>query len=277
MPSLPFPLYPPSSMAVEAHHLRLFSPQFLMNREPDKASENIPAMIGNAQRSASVAVGATSESGITVAAGAGMKRPREPLAFLGEDLSPHLEQQMLEVDGLLAHYTARMRAEIAERRRRFSRQLAAAMADGVRKRLKAKDEEIEKVKRMNWALGERIRSLCFENQVLRELAQTNEAAANLLRSNLEQILAAGQLRGKEEEQQRFDGGATDDAGSCCCGENDHVEASSARVCRSCGEREPTVLLLPCRHLCLCAPCGSANNYCPICNCFKSGSVNVNLS
>ncbi|KAJ1406810.1 hypothetical protein SESBI_24785 [Sesbania bispinosa] len=41
-------------------------------------------------------------------------------------------------------------------------------------RLKAK-KEIEKIGKLNWALEERVKSLCMENQIWRELAQTNEA------------------------------------------------------------------------------------------------------
>ncbi|KAG0467846.1 hypothetical protein HPP92_017174 [Vanilla planifolia] len=60
-----------------------------------------------------------------------------------------------------------------------------------------------------------------------ELAQTNEATANLLlRTNLEQLLAA-QMRVKEEQQRCDDTSATDDAESCCCGENDDREAAAS--------------------------------------------------
>ncbi|KAG0450942.1 hypothetical protein HPP92_026412 [Vanilla planifolia] len=218
---------------------------------------------------------APSESGLTVAGSNGRKRQREQLSFLGDDLSNLFNQQMIDLDRLLAHHTERMRAELAERRKRFSRQLAVVVETVVRKRLKAKDDEIEKVKKLNWAMEERIRTLCVENQVWRELAQTNEATANLLRSNLEQLLAA-QIQVKEECD---DDAAANDAESCCCGENDDRDAAEplpSRPCRRCGAKEATMLLLPCRHLSLCAACCPATDSCPICNSFKSGSVNVNL-
>ncbi|KAG0466167.1 hypothetical protein HPP92_017747 [Vanilla planifolia] len=224
-------------------------------------------------------VAAPSESGLTVAGSKGKKRQREPISFLGEDLSAQLNQQMLDLDNLIIQHTERMRAELAERRKSYARHLEAALEHGISKRLKAKDDEIEKVKKLNLAMEERIRSLCAENQIWRELAQTNEATANLLRTNLEQLLAA-QMRVKEEQQRCDDTSATDDAESCCCGENDDREAAAsakppARSCRRCGEREASVLLLPCRHLCLCPGCSSAADSCPVCNCFKSGSVNNN--
>lgn len=228
---------------------------------------------------------APAESGLTESGFAGKKRARETACFIGDEISAHFQQQMLDLDLLLAHHRETMRAEMAERRKSFSRQLAAAIEVGVRKRLKAKEDEMERLRKLNMAMEERIRSLCVENQIWRELAQTNEATANFLRTNLEQILAA-QTRLKEEQRRGDEAAAAaDDAESCCCGGNDDREspetaaaaAAPVRACRRCGVREPTVFLLPCRHLCLCAACAPASGCCPVCSCCKSGSVHVNLS
>lgn len=277
-------------MAVEAHHLRLFSPQLVMDREPViKVAENLPmVMLGNVEAGAAIplamsgfytsaATTAPAESGLTVSGSGGRKRGRETLSFLDEQISAHFQQQTLDLDLLLSRHRETLRSELAERRQRFTRQLAAAIEEGVRKRLKAKEEEMERLRKLNWALEERIRTLCVENQIWRELAQTNEAAANLLRANLEQLLAA-QIRIKEEQRLAGDE-AADDAESCCCGGNDERESAKpiARACRSCGVREPTVFLLPCRHLCFCSTCAPNSTRCPVCNTCKSGTVHVNLS
>ncbi|KAH0459268.1 hypothetical protein IEQ34_012082 [Dendrobium chrysotoxum] len=269
-------------MAVEAHHLHLFSPQLLMNRDLAKFTESqAPAMLGNTQTGVVPApLLASSESGVTIS---GKKRAREPLSFLGEDLSSYFQQQMLDVDRLVLHHAERMRLELTERRRRFSRQLVAAIEDAVSKRLRAREDEIERLKKLNWAMEERIRTLTVENEIWKELAQTNEATANLLRTNLEQLLAA-QIRIKEEQRLVDEASPANDAESCCCGGgNDDRDTSTAaatglvRACRSCRERETTVLILPCRHLCLCAACAPIIKFCPVCNCPNTGTVNVNLS
>lgn len=188
-----------------------------------------------------------------------------------------------------------MRRETEERRKRFSRRIAATVEESILKNLKAKDEEINKIGKLNLALEERVKSLCVENQIWRDLAQTNEATANALRCNLEQVLA--QIQQGEQKQQRHgadDATFTDDAESCCGSNfddetdrrratadsrehNGNIGTSNSRMCRSCGKEESCVLLLPCRHLCLCTVCGSSLHTCPVCNSSKTVSVHVNLS
>ena len=54
------------------------------------------------------------------------------------------------------------------------------------------EEEIQRMGRLNWALEERVKSLYVEAQVWRDLAQSNEAASNALRGELQQALDAQQ-------------------------------------------------------------------------------------
>lgn len=215
--------------------------------------------------------------------------------FLGEDVSLQIHQQQLEIDRFIAQHTEKVRQEMEERRKRYSRRIISAVEDGIVKRLRDKEEEIEKIGKLNWALEERVKSLFLENQIWRDLAQTNEATANALRTNLEQVLAH-----VNDEQQQNLAGASDQApgpaadliddAQSCCGSNyegrrslegeegvkdkGEGECSSDRLCRKCGKVESCVLLLPCRHLCLCAVCGSSVHNCPVCNSVKNASLHV---
>ena len=85
-----------------------------------------------------------------------------------------------------------MWAELAEQRRRHARQVVATVEAAAGKRLRAKEEEIQRMGRLNWALEERVKSLYVEAQVWRDLAQSNEAAANALRGELQQAVDAQQ-------------------------------------------------------------------------------------
>ncbi|KAK3149755.1 hypothetical protein QOZ80_3AG0222270 [Eleusine coracana subsp. coracana] len=236
-----------------------------------------------------------SESGVTFGGGAQeamtaapcrkRKRAADSSQLLG--VAAHLQQQLVDVDRLVLQHTAKMWTELAEQRRRHARQVAAAAAT----RLRAKDEEIERMGRLNWALEERVRGLLVEAQVWRDLAHSNEAAANALRGELQNALDA-----QNHHARRAGAGVAanpaaaaamaDDAASCCCGENDvaggeEAEVGSAGVvrkkCAVCGGGAAEVLLLPCRHLCACAACADAATACLACGCAKNGSVRVNFT
>ncbi|KZV36256.1 hypothetical protein F511_14274 [Dorcoceras hygrometricum] len=199
--------------------------------------------------------------------------------FLGEDLTFQIQQQQMEVDRFVSQHTEKARMEIEERLKRYSysRCITAAVEDEIINKMKAKEEEIQKIGKLNSALEERVKVLSIENQIWRDLAQSNEAAANALRSSLEQVIA--EHRRVEEAE------SIDDAQSSCCGESTErptlARTSSIdgryMICRRCGEEESCVLLLPCRHLCLCTVCGSSLHICPLCKSPKTASVHVNMS
>lgn len=252
-------------------------------------------------------------------------------SFLGEDVSLQIEQQQLDIDRLIAHHVSiglfpglrcvifelflefwsddydflqmeKLRLEIEEKRKNQARRILEVVEERLAKRLRSKEEEIEKIAKMNWALEERIKSLSVESQIWRDLAQTNEATANALRMNLEQVLAhvkddavaGGGGNGLNSSAINNSHPLADDAQSCC-GSSDAgddrvafagpsqeivVEPSGSgdkRWCRSCRREEARVLLLPCRHLCLCTVCGSTLHTCPVCNSAKTASVHVNVS
>ncbi|CAI9087992.1 OLC1v1022212C1 [Oldenlandia corymbosa var. corymbosa] len=243
--------------------------------------------------------------------------------FLGQDMSFEIQQQQFEIDRFIAHQTVKVKMEMEERRKSYSRRILTAVEETVRKKLRAKEEEIERIGRLNWALEEKVKSLCVENQIWRELAQSNEATANALRTNLEQVLlaaAASQAQPPQQQEEqdvhRIDNNdLCDDAQSCCGSNQNNIDdnpnpesypiedgndvngpagnsaiplsneietvrmktGGGGRRCRNCGKEEASVLVLPCRHLCLCGGCGPSLQTCPICLCTKNGTLHINLS
>lgn len=191
----------------------------------------------------------------------------------------------------------KVRREIEERRREQCSRIIQRIQAAMSRQLRDKEAEIEKIGKQNWALEERVRTLYLENQIWRDLAQTNEATANALRSNLEQVLTQANSKdfricsgddaesccgssgnGCEEEGEEVDGGGEvlkwRKVGG---GGGEREEGRRRRNCRRCGTNESSVLLLPCRHLCLCTCCGSAVDTCPVCNSTNDATVHVNLS
>ncbi|CAJ1939685.1 unnamed protein product [Sphenostylis stenocarpa] len=302
-------------MAVEPPHINLFPSQLLTARDmtkPNRAFYNAQLEGGAALPSTVVPFHRAtlcdpnsinkSDSGLTYHIPLPRKRSRDcmtesnappvsqkikissqPSSF-DQELVFHFQNQQSEIDRFIAQHTERVWVELEEQRVRQSRMLVKAIQEAVAKKLKEKDEEIQRVGKLNWVLQERVKSLSVENQIWRELAQNNEATANSLRNNLEQVLA------HVSEENHHHGGAP--AESSCGSNNNHGKEDEEvcggnrngnegvlgrRMCNECGVRESIVLLLPCRHLCLCTMCGSTVHNCPLCHSGINASVHVNYS
>ncbi|KAL2484119.1 putative BOI-related E3 ubiquitin-protein ligase [Forsythia ovata] len=162
--------------------------------------------------------------------------------------------------------------------------VVGAIREGVMKKLNEKDEQIQRIDKLNSLLQQRLKSLFVENQLYRNMALANEAMANSLRTNLEQLLVAN-VNNKHHSAGTGPRAVAEDTESCC-GSNGNYERDrrtaekEERMCKRCGEKESCVLLLPCRHLCLCAVCGRGSDQlkaCQVCNTHTSATLHVNMS
>ncbi|ONK78193.1 uncharacterized protein A4U43_C02F15510 [Asparagus officinalis] len=168
------------------------------------------------------------------------------------------------------------------------------MEQQVLKRLKEKDLELEIASRKNAELEDKVRQIAAENQIWFNVAKNNEAIVSSLRSSLEQVLlqnTAVDVVKSKEGYGDSEGPAlpADDAQSCCFGgveerANGAVKSEiatavkeSRRNCKICGEKDVSVLLLPCRHLCLCRDCEARVDTCPICHVTKNASLQIFMS
>ncbi|KAJ6826159.1 putative BOI-related E3 ubiquitin-protein ligase 3 [Iris pallida] len=203
-------------MSVEAQHLRLFKAATATStRECIDKQSMYKAHMGLVDYADDYALLDPSSasclaSSVTMSNG-GMSRKR------ARDVVDVNRQFMLEDDCLVAQHVERMRAEMIDGKIRFARQVVSLVDERVSKRVRAKDEEIEQMRKLNFALEEKMKTLATENQVWQYLAQTNEAAANALRANLQHVLA-------QQQEQRVLG---DDAESCC-GDNFGEACSTTR-------------------------------------------------
>ncbi|KAJ0252641.1 BOI-related E3 ubiquitin-protein ligase 1 [Hirschfeldia incana] len=207
--------------------------------------------------------------------------PQESL--INAQLVSQMQQQQSDIDSFIAQQTQTLRLELEARQRTQTRSLSSAVQSAIVKKLKQRDDEIVRMRKLNYVLQERAKSLYVENQILRDLAQTSEATANTLRSNLEHVLGqvdefpATAANGGDVFHPPVEEDAVSSCGSCDGADGGDVTALRGG-CKRCGERTASVLVLPCRHLCLCTVCGSALlQACPVCDTVMNASVHVNMS
>ncbi|CAI9784928.1 unnamed protein product [Fraxinus pennsylvanica] len=110
-------------------------------------------------------------------------------SFVGEEVLPQIQQYQLEIDCIISQHTKKIKLELEERQKQQARLLLSTIGERAMNKLNEKEVQLQRMGKMNLVLQERVKSLFMENQLLRNLAQTNEATANSLRTNLEQVLA----------------------------------------------------------------------------------------
>ncbi|CAA3017112.1 Hypothetical predicted protein, partial [Olea europaea subsp. europaea] len=135
--------------------------------------------------------------------------------FVGEETLPQIQQYQLEMDSIISQHTKKIKLELGDKQKQQARSLLSALEEGVMNKLKEKEDQLQRTGKTNLFLQERVKSLFMENQLWRNLAQTNEATAKSLRTNLEQVLA-------HVSDERLLGGAAvgrrveeEDVESCC--------------------------------------------------------------
>ncbi|KAJ6845602.1 putative BOI-related E3 ubiquitin-protein ligase 1 [Iris pallida] len=158
-----------------------------------------------------------------------------------------------------------LRQTLAEKRQQHLCELLAAAEDSAAKRLAEKQAEVDRAARRTAELEERLARLRTESMAWQAKAVAEQSAAALLHAQLQSAAAGPEVCGG--------GDRAEDA------ESAHVDPERAGVCRCCRVEPVSVVLLPCRHLCLCAGCNAvtAGECCPVCQGARTGGVQVFFS
>ncbi|KAL6899137.1 hypothetical protein ACP4OV_005795 [Aristida adscensionis] len=184
-------------------------------------------------------------------------------------LLSHVYRSSAEIDTLVRVENEKLRVALQEARRRHVSEVVAAVKLAAARRRRAAEAGLERAVARSAELEEQLRKTDAQRQAWQGVTESHEAAAAGLRATLDQLLQSP-CAGAEGE------GDAEDAQSCC------FEASGRRqdgwrACKSCGAAEACVLVLPCRHLCLCGECEAAVDACPVCAATKNASLHVLLS
>ncbi|KAK2428266.1 RING-type E3 ubiquitin transferase [Trifolium repens] len=206
---------------------------------------------------------------------------------LGDNLRTELDRQQEELDQYIKFQKEHLSKGVRDMKQKHMTSLVTSIEKGFGKKLKEKDMEIENMNRKNKELAERIKQVAIEAQNWHYRAKYNESVVNALRNNLQQAISNGVEHGLKEG---FGDSEVDDAASYIdpnnflsipCAPMKSIYKSYQGMenlsCRACKAKEVCMLLMPCRHLCLCKDCDGFINVCPVCQLIKTASVEVYLS
>ncbi|KAH1164044.1 hypothetical protein AAZX31_01G189800 [Glycine max] len=196
------------------------------------------------------------------------------VSLLSEGLSSQIKQQRDEIDQFLQAQEEQLRRALAEKRQRHYRTLLRAAEESVLRRLREKEAELEKATRHNAELEARATQLSVEAQLWQARAKAQEATAAALQAQLQQAMMIGDGENGGGGGLSCAGGGAEDAESAYV---DPDRVGPTPKCRGCAKRVASVVVLPCRHLCICAECDTHFRACPVCLTVKNSTVEVYLS
>ncbi|GMJ12448.1 hypothetical protein like AT1G32740 [Hibiscus trionum] len=205
------------------------------------------------------------------------------LSMVSRDLGTQIKRQREELDQFLQAQGKELCRTLAEKRNRHFRELLVAAEESVARRLREKEAEVEKATRRNAELEARAAQLSVEAQAWQAKARAQDATAASLQAQLQQAMVGGgaavtQDSRRGEEGLKSAGGVEGQAEDA---ESAYVDpermAASGPSCKACRTHVASVVLLPCRHLCLCTECDRVAQACPLCLAVRNSSIEVFLS
>ncbi|XP_038679250.1 probable BOI-related E3 ubiquitin-protein ligase 2 isoform X2 [Tripterygium wilfordii] len=203
------------------------------------------------------------------------------LSSVSEDLAMQIKRQRDELDRFLQAQGEQLRRTLAEKRQRHYRALLGAAEESITRRLREKETEVEKARRRNAELEARAAQLGVESQVWQAKARAQEATAASLQAQIQQAIMSGGLAKDSKRGEDGTGCAGGVEGQAEDAESAYIDAErvteSGPSCKACRKRIASVVLLPCRHLCLCTECDRVAYACPLCLSVRNSSVEVFLS
>ncbi|XP_059307337.1 BOI-related E3 ubiquitin-protein ligase 1-like [Lycium ferocissimum] len=179
----------------------------------------------------------------------------------------HIKQQQIEIEHFLQVQGEQLRRTLEEKRKRHYHALIGAAEESTARRLREKEIEVEKAAMRNAELEVRESQLTAEARAWQVKAREQEVTIATLQVQLQQAMINGSNSGSYH--------GSEDAESAYV-DPDRVVELNGPGCKACRKQLASVVLLPCRHLCLCIECDAVAQTCPLCRSIRSSSVEVFL-
>uniref|UniRef100_A0A7N0TPZ4 RING-type domain-containing protein n=1 Tax=Kalanchoe fedtschenkoi TaxID=63787 RepID=A0A7N0TPZ4_KALFE len=199
------------------------------------------------------------------------------LSLIGEDLGKELQQQDEEIDRFLKVQAERMRQAVMQKMREQQMKTVSFLENKVLNKLHEKDSELRMINQKNMVLEDRLEKETMKLDLWKQRAKYNTTMMSALRQRLQEISEQNGLN-----KEGFGDSEIVDTASCCNGRGpdlyylpkDHSVMQELTTCKGCGQKEVCMLLLPCKHLCLCKECESKLSLCPLCHSSKFFGMEV---
>ncbi|KAK9080207.1 hypothetical protein SSX86_001882 [Deinandra increscens subsp. villosa] len=188
--------------------------------------------------------------------------------ILGDDLELELRRQDAEFDRLMKIQADRLKQAVLEKVRTNQLELISHVEDKFIEKLREKESEVENINKKNLELELQVEELAMKADNWQQRAKYNENMINTLKFNLQQVYAQG-----KDSKEGCGDSEVDDTASYCNGRAIDFQLlcksnNGMMMCKVCRMNEVCMLLLPCKHLCLCKECESKLSMCPLCQCSK---------
>ncbi|KAG4382428.1 hypothetical protein AAZX31_14G081200 [Glycine max] len=193
------------------------------------------------------------------------------LSLIGDDIKCELQQQDVEIDRFLKVQGERLRQAVLEKVQATQLQSVSLIEDKVLQKLREKEAEVESINKRNMELEDRMEQLTVEAGTWQQRARYNENMISALKFNLQQAYVQSR-----DSKEGCGDSEVDDTASCCNGRSldfhllsrENTDMKEMMTCKACRVNEVTMVLLPCKHLCLCKDCESKLSFCPLCQSSK---------
>ncbi|XP_022772883.1 probable BOI-related E3 ubiquitin-protein ligase 2 [Durio zibethinus] len=193
------------------------------------------------------------------------------LSLVGNGIDNELQRQDAEIDRFLKVEGDRLQQSVLEKVQANQLQTISFVEDKVTQKLREKEAEVENINKKNMELAERMEQLTMEAGAWQQRARYNENMITALKFSLQQVYAQSR-----DSKEGCGDSEVDDTASCCNGRvidfhllcKENSDMKELMTCKICRVNEACMLLLPCKHLCLCKACESKLSFCPLCQSSK---------